>query len=304
MSGKIRKKNNASGQSLRAAAIFIGFTLMWSGSPFSTARGQETSTRVSSKQDTFSIRDSDFSSVPLSLRSRTSSRDDILGNMHVRHWTNTAFNVGEHLVFDIVYGIVKAGTATMSVPDTQWVEDRACFHIVTTAESSPFFSTFFRVEDRLESWMDTEGLFPWRHEKHIREGRYRSDKLVTYDQRNLRVFMNEDTMAVPPFVQGILSSFYFVRTLPLEVGTVLNIDTYGDGKLYPLKVLVHKKEEIRVPAGRFQCILLEPKIEGKGIFNQTGRLTIWVTDDERRIPVLVKSKVFVGSVAIRLVSFQ
>ena len=90
----------------------------------------------------------------------------------------------------------------------------------------------------------------------------------------------------------------------MEVGKVLSIDTYSDGKLYPLKVLIHRREEIRVPAGRFNCIVVEPMLEGEGIFNQTGRITIWLTDDDRRIPVRVRSKVFVGSISIRLVSIE
>ena len=66
-----------------------------------------------------------------------------------RRVPNRAFSVGEHLVFDVAYGMVKAGTATMSIPDTQWVEGHPCLHIVTTAESSPFFSAFFTVRDRV-----------------------------------------------------------------------------------------------------------------------------------------------------------
>jgi hypothetical protein len=213
---------------------------------------------------------------------------------------NRAFSVGEHLVFEIAYGMIKAGMATMSIPDTQWVEGRPCFHIVTTAESSPFFSAFFKVQDRVESFTDTEGVFSWRFEKHIKEGRYKSNRFEKYDQVRNLVFYKKDTIVAPPFVRDILCSFYYTRTQPLEIGKGFDINSFGDGKVYPLKVLVHRREKIKVPAGTFQCIVVEPVIRGEGIFNQKGKLTIWLTDDEKRIPVLMKSKVLVGSIDVRL----
>ena len=102
----------------------------------------------------------------------------------------------------------------------------------------------------------------------------------------------------------MLSSFYYVRTVPLKVKKAFDIDNYGDGKLYPLKVLVHKKMRVEVPAGVFDCIVVEPVIRGEGIFNQKGRMAIWLTDDERRIPVLMKSKVLIGSIDVRLKSIE
>jgi len=218
---------------------------------------------------------------------------------------NRAFRVGEHLVFEIVYGPIKAGTATMSVPDTQWVRGRPCYHVVTTAESNTFFDSFFKVRDRVETFIDVEGIFPWKFEKRIREGKYREDRTVDYDQMNGRVISNnKDTLRVSPFIQGVLSSFYYVRTVPLKVGKSFDIDSYGDGKVYPIKVLVHKKDRVRVPAGTFDCIVVEPVMRVKGIFNRKGRMAIWLTDDEQKIPVLMKSKIIIGSIDARLKSFE
>ena len=228
------------------------------------------------------------------------SQDTLTKVFQIPKVENRAFEVGELLVFDVAYGFVVAGTAIMAVTDTQWIQERPCYRIVTEARSSKFFSKIFKVRDRIESYIDMEGLFPWRFEKHLREGSYRSDKYVTYDQINHLVIEKNDTLKVPPFIQGILSSFYFVRTMDLEVGKHIDIDNYGDGKIYPLRILVLKKEEIQVPAGTFQCVVVEPIMRVEGIFNQQGRLTIWLTDDERKMPVLMKSKVLIGSIDARL----
>lgn len=250
----------------------------------------QTEIQVATHQDSSEADSSKNSSIQLSIPPRVE---------------NKAFAVGEHLVFEIAYKFIKAGTATMSIPDTQWVHGRPCYHVVTTARSNKFFDSLFKVRDRVETFIDMEGLFPWKFEKHIREGKYRTHRTIEYDQLNQRVIYNKkDTLAVPPFVQGVLSSFYYVRVLPLEVGKSLDIDNYGDGKMYPLKVMVHKKQRVEVPAGTFNCIVVEPAIRGKGIFNQKGRMAIWLTDDDRRIPVLMKSKVAIGSIDVRLKSMR
>ncbi|MCD6117761.1 DUF3108 domain-containing protein [bacterium] len=218
---------------------------------------------------------------------------------------NEAFGIGEDLVFDIGYGIIKAGTATMSIPDTERVKGRLCFHIITTANSNKFISAFFKVRDSVETFIDTEGLFPWKFVKKIREGRYRSEKYVEYDQVNHVVIENKrDTLRVGSFIQGVLSSFYYTRLMELKPGIYFDIDNYGDGKLYPLRVFVRKRQKVKVPAGTFKCIVVEPVMRVEGIFKQKGKLTIWLTDDESRMPVLMKSKALIGSVSVKLRKFK
>jgi hypothetical protein len=258
-----------------------------------STRAQE---KAKVKQDTLSVPKPIFKLPGL----RT---DQPAGSDTIRHLENQAFQVGEELVFEIAYGIIKAGKATMSIPDTQWVRGRPCYHVVTTAESNKFISTFYKVRDRVETFIDMEGIFPWKFEKHIREGGFKADQYVDYDQVLHRVIKDEkDSLYVPPFTQGVLSSFYYVRTKMLAIGKPFDVMNYGDGKLYPLRVFVHNKERIKVPAGEFDCIRVEPVLKSSGIFNQTGKLEIWLTDDAYKIPVLMKSKVAIGSVSCRLLS--
>jgi len=222
----------------------------------------------------------------------------------IRKHVNRAFSVGEHLVFNIDYGIIHAGEARMSIPDTQWVNGRPCYHVVTTAKSNKFFDPFFKVRDRVETFIDMEGIFPWKFKKKIHEGRYRKKRVIIYDQLNNRVFYKKDTIDVPPNIQGVLSSFYFIRTTPLKVGRPVFIENFSEGKIYKLKILVHKKEHVRVPAGEFDCIVVEPILKYEGIFKQKGRIVIWLTDDEKRMPVLMKSKALIGTIVVRLKNYR
>jgi len=65
-------------------------------------------------------------------------------------------------------------------------------------------------------------------------------------------------------------------------------------------VKVLRREEIVTPVGRFKTIVVHPLLKSEGIFARTGDMFIWLTDDERRIPVQMKSKVIVGSITATL----
>jgi hypothetical protein len=220
-----------------------------------------------------------------------------------RYVENVAFGVGEKLEFDINYGFINAGTASMEVVRLIEYENRPCYQIVTRAQSNSFFSTFYRVEDKVESIVDALGIFSWRFEKALREGNYRSDRLHLTDQRNNVVIYEDDTIAVAPYVQDALSTLYYVRTQPLIVGDSFELETFTDGEKYDLTVNVLKKETIDVEAGTFDCVVVEPLSQSVGVFKHEGRLKVWLTDDRLKMPVLMKSKVVVGSISAELTDF-
>ena len=228
------------------------------------------------------------------------------GNFISRKIPNEAWSCGEKLTFEVTYGFYRAGTATMSVLDTVNVNGGNCSHIQTTALSNSFISRFYKVRDTVNSFIDIDGIFSRRIEKRLREGRYKSDRYVDIYQDRLVALNTKEKYAVaeiPLYVQDILSSLYYLRTLNLEVGKPVEIVTYADGKVYPLKILVHKKERITVPAGTFTCFKIEPLLKSEGIFRQRGKITIWLTDNKYKIPVKMASKVIIGSIATKLVSY-
>ncbi|MCH8286108.1 DUF3108 domain-containing protein, partial [candidate division KSB1 bacterium] len=105
---------------------------------------------------------------------------------------------------------------------------------------------------------------------------------------------------IPPFVQDVISAFYYIRTLDLKVGDVIELAHYDNDKVYDIVVEVLKKQQVRVPAGKFDCIVIEPKLKTQALFKNEGKIIIYLTDDERKIPVLMVSKVFFGQVAAKL----
>jgi hypothetical protein len=219
-----------------------------------------------------------------------------------------AFGVGEKLVYSVDYGIINAGNATMTVQDSVVVNGRPCYHIVSRATSNDFFTSFYRVNDLVESFIDMDGFFSWKFTKKLEEGKYRADQIVWYNQKAHFAYMRTttrrgtkaDTLVIPPYVQDVLSALYYVRTLNLVVGKSAFVDNHSEGKIYPLEVKVHKREKVEVPAGKFDCLKVEPFLKSAGIFNNEGQLIVWLTNDARKIPVLMKTKVMIGSISARL----
>ncbi len=221
-----------------------------------------------------------------------------------RQIDNVAFGLHEKLYFDVNYGFINAGTATMEVSRLIEYRGRPCYQVVTTAQSNRFFSTFYEVKDRVESIVDAVGIFSWRFEKDLHEGSYRANRISEFDQMNQLAYHAEDTVEVPFYVQDALSVLYYVRTRKLEVGQSLFVDNFTDGKLYPLEVKVLERETISVKAGTFDCIVVEPLLKSVGIFKHEGQLKVWLTDDRLKMPVLMKSKVLVGSISAELTDYE
>ncbi len=219
--------------------------------------------------------------------------------------SNCAFGVGERFEFSVGYGVIKAGTAVMEIPEIVKLDGRKCYHIVSSARSNKFFSVFFKVDDRVESFMDVHGLYSLRYDKHLREGKFTADVSMVFDQHNNLAIYNagEDTFEVAEYVQDVLSAFYFVRTQKLTVGKSIFVDNHTDRKNYPMEVKVLRKEKVKVEAGEFDCLVVEPILQTPGIFEQKGSLTVWLTDDEVKMPVLMKSKVIVGSISTELTGY-
>jgi len=210
-----------------------------------------------------------------------------------------AFVVGERLVFDVGYSFITAGEAVMSIPKIDTIQGRPSYQILFTVKSTPTFSWIFKVEDRYETYMDVEGLFPWKFSQRIREGSYSRDFEAEFDQRNNIAKAGGEEYPIPPYVQDIVSSFYFARTLDystMRPGEKTYLANFYKDTTYPLAIKFLGYQRLNVDAGKFDCVLVEPLITEGGLFKAEGRIIIWMTNDERRIPIKVSTQVAIGSI--------
>lgn len=225
----------------------------------------------------------------------------------LRRHKNDAFTVGEQLEFDVRYGFIVAGKAVLEIPKYEYYRGRKCFYIESRVNSLPFFSTFYKVEDRYVSVIDAEGLFPWRFEQHIREGGYKRDFEAEFDHMLNIAITNEGTHPIIQYAHDILSAFYYTRTLDfskMKPGQKTELKNFYKDTVYTLEVKFKGRQKVEVKAGTFNTIIIEPIIQGGGLFKAEGTLLIWLTDDEKKIPVMVKSRIVVGSITAELTKYS
>ena len=229
-------------------------------------------------------------------------------------YENKAFNLGERLIFKIRYGFIKAGTAEMKVLSIEERNDQKLYHIQTTARSSSGFDWVYKVRDEINVFIDYDRLYPLRFEKKLREGGYKADLFIDYNHHDssaiiefIRYKKNMDirkrkrnTIKIPPYVNDILSAFYLIRNQDLQVGKSIYLTTNEKDKVYDLEIQVSKKEILDVEAGKFRCIKIEPLLQGEGIFKRKGRLKVWLSDDQYKIPVQMTSEILVGNITTEL----
>lgn len=220
---------------------------------------------------------------------------------------HSAFDVGEELTYDVGYGFITAGEAKMSIPRWTWQNGRKCYNVEFTVRSTSFFDKLYRVRDRYESHIDADGLFPWKFVQQIREGSYKRDFQASFDHAKQKATTTEGEYPLEPFTQDVLSAFYFMRTYDysgFRPGQKVYLKNFYKDSTYVLTVKYLGKQTIDVEAGTFRTILLEPIMKEGGLFKASGRIIVWVTDDERRIPVQVEAEIPIGSITSELTSYK
>lgn len=210
------------------------------------------------------------------------------------------FGVGESADYQVKYGIFSVGRGSMQVMGLDTVRGREAWHIQFRVRGGV---PGFRVNDRMESWMDTRSLASLRFYQQLDQGSYERERRFEIYPGSTFV---EDEREPQPTVELPLddgSFLYFIRTIPLEVGQEYVFERYFRPDRNPVRIQVLRKERIRVPAGEFETIVIRPIIKARGIFSEDGRAEVWLTDDDKRLMVQMKSHMKVGSLNLYLRSY-
>jgi len=225
--------------------------------------------------------------------------------------TPCTLHASENFLYDLTWMGIKAGEARL-----EFIEDGGSLRIVSRAESAKWLSLFYRVDDRVESVLvkkdnPEEGAAArWvasRYRLKIREGRHRRDKEVVFDPANGTVlYLNhlqnkKKIYPVPENTFDPLSGFFLLRKRRLEVDRPVHVTIFDSSKVWDVKVDVLRREDVDTPAGRFRTVVVKPNMKSEGIFDRKGDIYIYLTDDERHIPVLIRTKVAVGYIEAELV---
>ena len=242
--------------------------------------------------------------VVVSIESRAQSSPTSTSVVSPAKHTKVPFGPGERMEYDVRFGALHVGSAHMEVVSLDNLRGRAAWHTAFWVQGGNFL---YRVNDVYESWMDAETLSSLRFVQQLEEGGKDTERrFEIYPERAIFIQTSkkppkEEKSVSQPLDDG--SFLYFIRTIPLVVGQTYDFDRYFRPDRNPVRIRVVRKEQVKVPAGTFNAIVLQPVIKTKGIFSENGHAEIWVTDDERHIMLQLKSKLSFGSLNLYLKSY-
>ncbi len=223
----------------------------------------------------------------------------------------TAFLPGEKLTYSLSWSFIKVGEATLEVEETTFNNEPA-YRIILTARTNSFADTFYKVRDRMESVISSDATYSLHYEKDQKEGKHEKDIIVRFDWENGTAhYTNYGEPETPvPLSEGMfdpLGIVYGVRQLALQIGERLEVPTTDGRKAILTEIDIVKKDRVKVPIGRFDSIIVEPNTKDiGGVFEKSDDATIrfWLSDDERKIPLQMRSKVVIGSFWAELTNIE
>lgn len=211
------------------------------------------------------------------------------------------FGVGERLDYRVKFGPLRVGKAHMLVEAIEPVAGHPTYHLYSVIEGS---TPFYKLVDRQESWLDVFQLGSRRYVQDSKQGSYERYREYEFDlEAGVLVHPDGQTDSIPAAALDDCSFVYFVRSVALEVGETYEWNRYYRFDRNPVILQVLRREEVKVPAGEYATIVVRPIIKAGGLFSEGGKAEIYITDDERRVPVKLVTKLKVGSVILELTEY-
>jgi hypothetical protein len=207
---------------------------------------------------------------------------------------------GENLEYTVTLAGRNSGTGTMQVVGIDTMRGHPAWRLHFNIKGSVPLG-LYHVDDSYESWMDVVTLNSLRFEQNLYEGG--NKRLRNYDiypDRGVYQQEGKEERKTSSDPLDDASFFFYVRTLPLQVGDVYTVDKYFNPDANPVVIKVVRKDTINVPAGRFAAIVLQPTIKTNGLFSKNGHAEIWLSDDEHHILLRMDSHFSVIKLALQL----
>ncbi|MGO4905412.1 DUF3108 domain-containing protein [Flavobacterium sp. W20_MBD1_R3] len=216
-----------------------------------------------------------------------------------------AYGAGEWFKFRIHYGIVNAGYATLEVKEAT-VNSKKAFHVVGKGYTTGMSRFFFKVDDLYESYIDKETGNPYQFVRKIDEGGYTKNQEGFFNQATNRVVVKdykhktEKILYIPKNTQDILSAFYYLRNYPsideLKIGESVAIDMFFDDETTKFKLKFIGRENITTKFGVVPAMIFRPLVQSGRVFKEQESLTVWISDDDNKVPLRIKASLAVGSI--------
>jgi len=224
-----------------------------------------------------------------------------------------SYDNGEWFKFRIHYGIFNASYATLGVENTS-LNGKQVYHLKGKGESTGLMHLFFEVNDRYESYVDKKTGAPYRFIRNIDEGGYTKDIQIDFDHDSKKATINDKknkdikTMDIKPGTQDMISSFYHLRNLvdaeTLTTGDEFLLPMFFDAENHDFKMKFLGREVVKTKFGKIKALKFRPYVQSGRVFKEEESLTVWISDDENKIPLKIQAKLAVGSLTADLDAFK
>jgi hypothetical protein len=224
-----------------------------------------------------------------------------------------AFQTGEWFKFRVHYGLINAGYATLEVQDGV-INNKKVYHVIGKGYSTGMSRFFFKVDDLYESYFDKVTGNPYKYIRKIDEGGYTKNQEGFFNPASDRVLVKdfdnktEKTYVIPNNTQDIVSAFYYLRNYPtinkLKVGESVAIDMFFDEETTKFKLKFIGREDLNTKFGVIPTMIFRPLVQSGRVFKEQEALTVWISDDDNKIPVRIQASLTVGSIKADLDGFK
>ncbi|SET79768.1 DUF3108 domain-containing protein [Hymenobacter actinosclerus] len=231
---------------------------------------------------------------------------------------NMSFERGETLHYKVHYGLINAAEAVIELDNNvHRINDRPTYRATVTGRTTGSFDYFLRIRDTWRSYIDTASIQPQRFYRNIEENNYRKRETVDFDhQRGVAITesykkdkndVKRGTFKVPANVQDIVSGFYYLRTLNYDLrrpGEVIRVQGFFDEENLPMDVIYKGRETVSTKAGTIRAIRLVPKMPKNKLFKGENAVSVYLSDDQNKVPVLIQADMLVGAVKVDLYKYK
>jgi len=216
----------------------------------------------------------------------------------------SVFKPGEELKYKLKYGFISAAEGVLKVePSDLKFNQKPIYHLSAQGKTSSAFSIFYNVNNRYDSYIDQKTFLPYYYTENIREGKYRREDKVKFDQAKRVVSGNKGVFKGASQTFDLLSAYYFARNLDLSkvgINQSFSLTYFLNDEVSTLGITYLGKERVKTSLGTFNCLKFSPEIKPGRIFKKDSKLYLWVTDDGNRIPVKAEVEILVGSITLEL----
>ncbi|MGB1449033.1 MAG: DUF3108 domain-containing protein [Flavobacteriaceae bacterium] len=227
--------------------------------------------------------------------------------------SQNAFKDGEWFEFRIHYGVFNASKVTLGITaDT--LDQVPVFHAKGYGRTTGLARWFFKVEDHYQSYFGQKDGLPRWFLRDIDEGGYTKDLEIRFDHTNKMAHINDkkkkkkSSHAIEDNVQDLLSAFYYIRnfydTSRLKKGDAIRLNMFFDQENYLFKLHCLGRETIETSFGKVRCLKLRPYVQSGRVFSEQESVTLWVSDDQNKVPIKMRADLRVGAIDCDLENFK